>query len=213
MMSIPVSLINLKSRTDRRLHILQQFCQKAEFAVHIIEACEHNNGAIGLWNSIIQILTSLVNDENDYVIICEDDHQFTEHYSKELLFHCIAEAQERDADILSGGVSWFRDIIQISENLFWIEKFSGLQFTIIFKRFYDKILSANFSKTDAADYKISTLSDNKFVIYPFISVQKEFGYSDVTSKNNKAGFVERIFEESSERLRLLTNVNSFYKMI
>src|SRR6185312_11999897 len=193
-----------------RQHILQQFYQKKEFDVHIVEACQHSNGAIGLWNSITYILQNLINVQDDYVLICEDDHQFTSEYSKGHLIKCIAEAKGKGADILLSGVSWFKDAIQISKNLFWVEKFSGLQFTIVFKKFYDKILQAAFSETDAADYKISSLSENKFIIYPFISTQKEFGYSDVTAKNNEAGRVEKIFDECFERLQLLSNVAAYY---
>jgi hypothetical protein len=208
---IPVFVINLESRRDRKEHILQQFHQKGEFDVHVVDACEHNNGAIGLWNSIAHILQNLVKMESDYILLCEDDHQFTDKYSKEHLFECIAEAKEKEADILSGGISWFKDGIQISRDLFWVEKFTGLQFTIIFKKFFDKILQANFSETDVADFKISSLSENKLLIYPFISTQKEFGYSDVTIKNNQTERVERIFDESAKRLQLLSNVASFYK--
>lgn len=138
-MIIPVFAINLKSRTDRRRHFLQQFCQKEEFDVHIVGAFKHRNGAMGLWKSLVHILQSLVNAESDYVIICEDDHEFTSEYNKEYLFECIAEAKERDADILSGGVSWFQTAIRSSGNIFWIENFTGLQFTVIFKKFYHTI--------------------------------------------------------------------------
>ena len=48
-------------------------------------------------------------------------------------------------------------------------------------------------------------------MYPFISVQKEFGYSDVTPKNGEQGFVDKCFSETSERLRLLQDVETFYK--
>lgn len=115
---IPVFALNLKNRKDRKQHIQKQFYQKEEFDLDIVEACEHPNGAIGLWKSITRILEKLEDAKSDFVIICEDDHEFTKHYSRDILYRCIQEAQERESDILSGGVSWFKDAIQISKDLF-----------------------------------------------------------------------------------------------
>lgn len=212
-MHIPTFVINLKKRTDRKPHILQQFSQKEEFNVQIIEACEHQNGAIGLWNSITYILQNLTNEKHEYIIICEDDHQFTNQYSKELLLNCLDEALEKEADILLGGVSSGQSIFPVSKSLFWLEKFSGLQFTVLFRKFFKTILKADFANNDAADYKISSLTTNKLFIYPFISTQKEFGYSDVTLKNNVKGRVAELFNVTSDIVRHLQDVAFFYKTL
>lgn len=45
------------------------------------------------------------------------------------------------------------------------------------------MLDYSFQDTDTADGVISKLATNKMVIYPFISEQKDFGYSDVTQSN------------------------------
>ena len=212
-LSFNVYVPNLPERKERKAHIQNEFNDRNEFYPHIIPAITHQFGTVGLWKTIQYILRDLVNEDEEFVIICEDDHQFTSVYQSHKLMEKINKAQEIGADILLGGVSWFKDAVQISRDLFWVEKFSGLQFTIIFKKFYEKILNASFLETDAADYKISALSDKKFIIYPFISIQKEFGYSDVTSKNAEPGFVESCFKETSERLQLLKNVKTYYKSI
>lgn len=204
---------NLSYRKERKINIYNQFKNRREFKLHIVPAFEHRIGAVGLWKTIQYILKEVIDKDDEFIIFCEDDHHFTEKYNFSYLIRNIKDTQERNADIILGGVSWFRDAIQISKDIFWVEKFSGLQFTIIFKKFYKKIISANFSETDAADYKISSLSDKKFIIFPFISIQKEFGYSDVTKKNNESGVVDKLYEETSERLHLLNNVNNFYKTI
>lgn len=210
---IPTYVINLPERTDRLAHIQHQFEGKSEFDVTIMEASKYAIGAVGLWHSILKIIRIAFANDDDAIIFCEDDLQFTAQYTQEILIEQIKNAQKNDADILLGGVSWFKDAVQISSDLFWVEKFSGLQFTIIFKKFYERILEATFLEIDAADYKISSLTDKKFIIYPFISIQKEFGYSDVTSKNAEPGFVETCFKETSERLQLLKNVKTYYKTI
>ena len=46
---LPVYVINLKERTERRQHIEEQFQGKVEFDLHWIEAIKHSIGAVGLW--------------------------------------------------------------------------------------------------------------------------------------------------------------------
>lgn len=64
----------------------------------------------------------------------------------------------------------------------------------------------------ALDFKISELSDSIFVIHPFISVQKEFGYSDVTSKNAEEGYVENLFRGTSQKLDMLKRIKVEYEI-
>lgn len=209
-MRISVQAINLIHRTDRREHIISQFGDKSCFSLSIVPAIEHQRGAYGLWQTIKQIVYKEKKKESKFFILCEDDHTFTETYSSDLLFRSIRQAQNLDADILSGGYSWFDNAIQISDHLFWTDKFTGMQFTIIFRKFYQTILEAEFGEDVITDIHLSGISDNKFVIYPYISIQKEFGYSDVTSKNNEEGFVNSIFKSSIERLNSLDKVRRFY---
>lgn len=208
---IKIYTVNIPKRTERRSHIVQQFKNKYEFYFKIIKPNIDKTPTISLWKTLQSVVNIQKNHEDHFFIFCEDDHMFTKDYSFEFFNHAIQEAQHLGADILSGGVSWFQTGIQISRNLFWVESFSGLQFTVIFRKFYQKVLDVNdFGEHDAADLNISALTDKKFVMYPFISIQKEFGYSDVTAKNNEGGRVERLFEDTSGRLQLLKNVRQFY---
>lgn len=208
---IPVFIINLKERTDRLFHIRNEFCNRPEFNLTIVSAYKHQIGAVGLWNTICHILKDLVNDDNEFIILCQDDHQFTNEYSNDLLSCCIIEAQKKGADVLAGGVSGFTNIIHTSSNLCWVEKFSGLQFTIIFRKFFQTILQADSVSYNAADYKMCELTDKKFFIYPFISVQRDFGYSDVTPMNNVNGHVEELFKKSHEKVQIIRRVTSYYE--
>lgn len=206
---IPTFVINLKKRTDRKEHVLKQFKGKNEFNVSVIEALEHEIGSIGLWESIKLILKENAHTDQECIIVCEDDHEFTEHYSKELLFGSINEALKHKADILCGGVSWFSNAFAVTENVFWLEGFTGFQFTIIFRHFFKKILEAEFDEHDAADFKVSSLTTNKFFIFPFISVQKEFGYSDVTSGNNTGGKVQMQFSNSLKKGYVIRSIYDY----
>lgn len=209
-MSIPVNAVNLKSRIDRREHIFNQFVSKPEFPLKIVNAIEHKHGAYGLWLTVKQIVEMEANKGSEFFIFCEDDHEFTEHYSYKLLCDCIEQARALNADMLSGGYSWFGNAVQISDNLFWADKFNGMQFTVIFRKFYQSILDADFGENVVTDIHLSGITTNKFVIYPFISVQKEFGYSDVTSSNEKEGYVDGIFKSSMERFDILNKVRNHY---
>ena len=144
-------------------------------------------------------------------MVCEDDHTFTENYSTEALNEAIAKAQELNADILCGGVSWFDNAIQITQGIFLIETiFNGAQFTIIFKKFYQSILQAVFTDQDVADIKLSCLSDRILFMFPFISIQTEFGYSDATSINNIKGRVDNLFSLSSSSIQVIKDVTKLY---
>jgi len=202
---------NLLERLDRRNHISAEYFLRPEFDMTIVPAIKHNSGAIGLWETLNYIIRELVNYDYEYFIFCEDDHTFTKDYSKMFLEHCINNANQLDADILLGGISWFDIAVQASKNLFWVNNFSGTQFVVIFKKFYQIILNVNdFKVTDSADHKLSTLTDKKFIVSPFISIQKEFGYSDITSLNNEIGRIDYLFEQTSNRIELLKKVKLFY---
>lgn len=210
-MAINVIACNLKPRKERLGSLINEFKKTKVLQLQVVNSISNNNGALGLWYTIQQIVKSRININEDFFIFCEDDHQFTAFYDFNYLEDSIREAIELKADILCGGISWFKTAIQVRDNLFWVDKFSGLQFTIIFKQMYSKITEVkDFGLNDAADYKISELAETKLVMHPFISTQKDFGYSDVTSVNNENGRVERLFVETSERLDILKDVKNYY---
>ncbi len=210
-MKIPTYIINLKSRSDRLENIMTAFENRHEFDVTVVEAIRREAGALGLWNTIQHILRDLTREEDEYILICEDDHEFTEHYSINILFESIAAARKKEADILCGGVSWVSNIAEIEHGIFWVEKFSGLQFCVIFKKFFTRLLEATFPPGGAPDYMISGLSDKKFFIFPFISIQKDFGYSDVTPPNTIEGTVRELFEKSAATVNIARKVMQHYK--
>ncbi|MFK2249200.1 hypothetical protein ACIXO6_15670 [Bacteroides fragilis] len=48
-------------------------------------------------------------------------------------------------------------------------------------------------------------------IYPFISVQKDFGYSDVTVYNGTPGMISNYFSQANYRLRMIHHVSHKFK--
>lgn len=209
---IPVYAINLRERKDRRNHIINQFKGRKEFDFHLIDACEHPKGNIGLWNSIVKIIRKAKEQEEEVVIICEDDHFFTKHYSWNLLLKQIKEAYGQGAEILSGGIGGFGQVVPVGNYRYWVDWFWCTQFIVVYNSFFDKILSYEFKEDDTADGVLSKLSCNKMVIYPFISEQKDFGYSDVTESNmSNKGRIQEHFNCSNKRFKILHNIFEMYK--
>lgn len=85
---------------------------------------------------------------------------------------------------------------------------SSLSFT---KKLYARILSYNFKDTDTADGVLSGLARFKMVIYPFVSRQKAFGYSDITEGNMKhLDLIVPHFERADVRLKQIHAVSHIY---
>lgn len=207
-----VYIVNLPQRTDRREHILAQFYDRSEFNVHIKTPVVHTIGAVSLWLTLRDIVKEEKEKDSPYFILCEDDHTFTNAYSAELLEKCIMRADSLQADILSGGVSWFSSAVKTDDSLFWIERFTGMQFTVIYNRFYDQLLESAYDDLVVTDFHISEMTQRKLMIYPYISVQSEFGYSDVTKQNNDSGYVEKIFHAAINRFEVLNKVAEHYQL-
>lgn len=207
---ITVYAPNLVQRPERKASIIEQFRNRSEFDLHVVPAIELKQPTWGLWQTFYKIVEQESKKESDFFIFCEDDHVFTEAYSKDLLFQCIEQAETLGADILSGGMAVTQTPIQVARNMFWVSWFNGMQFTIVFRRAYNTILAAKTTDGYTLDVMLSHLLKNKFVIYPYISIQKEFGYSDATTINNEAGRVTRFFEKSQSSLGKLKQVQRFY---
>lgn len=210
-----VYAVNLKTRKDRKAHIKNEYAAHKGFELRIIAPIAHEIGAVSLWRTLISLIQDRITHDEEYFIFCEDDHQFTEAYSPEALLTYIESAKLMGADVLLGGVSWFDVCVKSPHsNLYWLNSFTGAQFMILFNGIFNRILDvATFTENDALDRKISMITSNIFVIYPFISTQKEFGYSDVTKGNNMAGRVDYLFQTSTKRMSVIEKANEFIHAI
>ncbi|MBW4763336.1 glycosyltransferase [Prevotella melaninogenica] len=199
---IPTYVINLLEHIDRRKSIEVTFKDKKEFEVHLVKAIKHPIGAVGLWKSITGIIKEVVQkDEDDVIIICEDDHVFTENYQRNKFLGQVMRNAQLGTQILFGGIGGFGEAVPIEEGLFWINWNWSTQFMVIYRSAFNKILNARFSKKDVADEFLSKIIPNKVVIHPFISIQREFGYSDITKGNEREGQVGKYFDEADLRLK------------
>ena len=211
---LPVYVINLKNRTERRKHIENQFKDKSEFALNWIDAVEHPIGAVGLWKSMVNAVETAIENDDDIIIICEDDHTFTPQYSKEYLLSSIIGANEQGAELLSGGIGGFGTAVPVAANRYWVDWFWCTQFIVVFKPLFRKILDYDFKDTDTADGVLSAIAKDKMTMYPFVSVQTDFGYSDVTRSNNEiSGMITNHFKNADCRLNLIHRVTQKFREI
>lgn len=198
---LPAYVINLKERTERYRHIQEQFSGRNEFDLRIIEACKAECGNVGLWNSMRGVIERAVQEEDDVVLLCEDDHTFTSFYNRDFLFRNILEASLQGAELLSGGIGGFNHAVPLSENRYWVDAYWCNQFLVLYKPIFSKILGVVFQPPDTVDGMLSEITSHKMVMYPFVSVQIDFGYSDVTERNNnERGLINEYFRDTSERL-------------
>jgi len=208
---IPTYIINLPERTERLAHIKAEFEGKQEFDVHVVEACGHKIGALGLWLSIRKVIEMAIAADDDVIVICEDDHQFTKDYTKEFLIRNIVEAHENGAFILSGGTGRFDSAVPITKNRYWVRHLLSTQFLVIYKSFFHHILDEPFDETIIADLAYSRMTPHKMLLYPFISTQKDFGYSDITPiHNEQKNLVANMFEQSEGKLRRIYDAYTKY---
>ncbi|GGC36248.1 glycosyl transferase [Parapedobacter defluvii] len=205
--SIPMYVINLPEREDRRKHIREQFNGRGEFALTIVEASGHSQDSFSLWNSIVNIVDIAMVKDDDVIIICEDGHEFTPHYSKQFLFDSILRAFDLGCNMVLGGVSWFNQAIPITRQLSWVDNFYGTQLIVLNKYMFPLIRREPFGEKDTADGKLSALTSLKMLIYPFISVQKDFGYSDIRSSECQGnGSLANCFYRSNKKLEMLIDI-------
>ena len=168
-------------------------------------------GNIGLWHSINKAVKKAIQNDDDLIIICEDDHVFTENYRRDLFFKNIIEALTQGAELISAGIGGFGDAVFVSNNRLWVNWFYSTQFIVLTSNVYQRIIDYNFDKCDTADGVLSKIISNKQVLFPFMSIQKDFGYSDVTESNNKNnGLVEHLFYKSTIRLIRMWNMYKKY---
>lgn len=199
MNKIPVFVINTLHRTDRKEHIIGEFQKREEFDLNIMRPIADNKPNISLILTAKSIIRYARDNSLDYIVICEDDHQFTNSYSEELLNLELYNARQLRVNLVSGGVSNFGDAYQISKNMLLTNWFWGTQFVVLFKESYNTILAADVMLNDALDAFFSRHLSKKAFFTPFISVQRDFGYSDVTLSNNKKGLVDSLFRSAESK--------------
>ena len=83
--------------------------------------------------------------------------------------------------------------VPISPNRFWVDWFWCTQFVVLFSNIFPKILAYEFRSTDTADGVLSKISNNIQILYPPISKQKNYDYSDIMPHPSQSSFQNNLF--------------------
>lgn len=162
---IPVYALSKKGQT----HILKEFKGKPEFKVKIIQDSSSDNNSLESWNSIVQSVKIAIENKDEVIILCKEEHYFTKNYSPTLLIKEIQEAYIQGAEMLLGDIKDFGQAIPAGYHRYWIDYFKCSHFIVVFSSLFERILSYQFEEYDKIDDVFSLLSPHKMVIYPFIS--------------------------------------------
>lgn len=162
---IPVYALSKKGQT----HILKEFKGKPEFKVKIIQDSSSDNNSLESWNSIVQTIKIAIENKDEVIILCKEEHHFTKNYSPTLLIKEIQEAYIQGAEMLLGDIKDFGQAIPVGYHRYWIDHFKCSHFIVVFSSLFERILSYQFEEYDKIDDVFSLLSPHKMVIYPFIS--------------------------------------------
>lgn len=208
---IKVYCPNLADRPERRRHIESEFNTKPEFALTIVPAIQdRENGANGLYQTFIHILNTEMQSPsaNGFFVFAEDDHEFLSSYSIEYLLHSIEVANQLEAHLLVGGPTFFHIPIQCTPDLFWVRVFNGTQFVVIFHRIFKLYQAIIENERRILDVSLSEICDKTFTMYPPISAQKDFGYSDATPGlyESSGEYMMRLSMNATQRLSILNQL-------
>lgn len=109
----------------------------------------------------------------------------TPEFSFSKLTKIINDASKLGLELICGGsTGGFTNVRKISDNLIWIDSYLSNQFLILSKDMCDKILKYDYKGLKPVDITLSQLTAFKAIVYPYIAIQRNFGYSDVTHHNN-----------------------------
>ncbi|WP_118194276.1 hypothetical protein [Albibacterium indicum] len=205
----PTYVINLKAQKDFFTHIKKEFNDKKEFELHIIDNYNQQFEPLAIWLSIKKSIKLAIDKEQDIIIICKEDHCFTESYDKEIFIKDILSAYKEGANILLGGIGNFNNAVPITNRRYWIDTFYDSQFIVIYKPLFSSILQEPFRDHYTAESLLSELTSNKILLYPFISVKYNYGFSDAKPNNRKKTNILQ-FKNAEERLAIYKKVYEKY---
>lgn len=166
-----VNIINLKHRTDRREHIINQMTEQGvEFMIH--DGVLHRKSFTGVSVAHKSVIRQAQKDKLPMCCICEDDTEMSDPFSLNYFFNNIPEK----FDIFLGCI--YHGEIRPDNT---IRDFSSLTLYIVHESFYDKFLSV--PENMHLDRGLAGLG--KFVVCnPFVCKQID-GYSDNSKKETK----------------------------
>lgn len=184
-MGIKTYIISNKDRRpDRYADVTEQFSNRSEFDVQVTQCVFlDDNRRYGLWLSMMNCIADAKENGYDKCILVEDDAYFTDYYNENTFLKCVNYCENNGYDILHGGIYGTSNPIRNTDlpDLWDISWCWSTHFIVIYKDCYDQLLSYNFDLVhDVEDGVLNKLHLKRAVMYPFMVIQKEYGYTDIT---------------------------------
>ncbi len=110
--------------------------------------------------------------DDDVIVICFNNHCFTDSFDERLFLNTVVEASQRGGQLLLGGCQTMGNLVPVSQSLFWLDITSGASFYVVYRSAYEKILSIRVDDDDL-DKIITQYVPNKFLICPVVSQSSE----------------------------------------
>ena len=203
-MGIKTYIISNKDRRpDRYADVTEQFSNRSEFDVQVTQCVFlDDNRRYGLWLSMMNCIADAKENGYDKCILVEDDAYFTDYYNENTFLKYVNYCENNGYDILHGGIYGTSNPIRNADfpDLWDISWCWSTHFIVIYKDCYDKLLHYNFDLAhDVADGVLNKLHLKRAVMYPFMVIQKDYGYTDIT------------FHMAGHMTELLDGTNKIFK--
>ena len=186
-------VINLSTRPDRFEHVTNEFKQ-LELIPRRFNAFQTKDGAVGCTISHIRCLEIAIEEDKDYIFICEDDISFTDPYIlKRNIKRFVDNVRNWDMLIIGGNV--IKPFEKIDDYCLKINNCQTTTGYVVKKHYYNtllnnfkegvqKLLTTNNKKQYAIDIYWKQLQpiDKWYLLYPLTVTQYE-NFSDIEKKN------------------------------
>lgn len=175
---------NKDRRPDRYADVVRQFSNKSEFDVQMTQCIFlDDNRRYGLWLSMMNCIADAKKNAYEKCILVEDDAYFTDYYNENTFLQYVNYCESAGYDILNGGIYGTSNPIRNTdkEGLWDITWCWATHFIVVYNKCYDKLLNYKFElHADVADGVLNKLGLKRAVMYPFMVLQKDYGYTDIT---------------------------------
>lgn len=206
---ISTYILTLSEHFDRLSNIRNEFEGRDEFELSFIEVPAGENMDLAIWQSMIEVSRIAISADEEVVVICRDDHRFTKHYTKSVLYEGIANASARGAKILLGGLGDFGQAVPLSSAQFWIDSFRDSSFIILFRPILEQIIVEAFDNENTIDESLSEITSHKIVLFPCISTSQSLHPQMLPANDN----LPIVVNMGQRRLSRLADIARLYRGI
>lgn len=150
----------------------KEFQGRTEFEIHPVSGSWD-------WNNLRHVIEQVCRkDEDDAIVVCHEGHHFTGDYQTCSFMGALLESSELGTDMLLGGCRVFGNLVPVSNRLYWVNKFEGSNFFVLFRRSFQPLLDISPNDDENLDEILSRGLSNKLLISPFISSNGAKGRAD-----------------------------------